>query len=216
MREIPSSESDILSEEDKFTNQAGSEKSKQASIEELEKELGSKETIDFIDRVLRSFKGVDEPAREDVRQQALLKALKAVQKGAFKGPIKSFFPWIGKIATNEMLSRFSYNKRRDTTEIKGKTGESIESYSDDLEDISHLLENKRTRIILTECIDNLNDASRPVMKLLLEGYTNKEIADRLNINHRTITTRIFRAVRKIKAMLKKKGITKEDLLDKAA
>jgi RNA polymerase sigma-70 factor (ECF subfamily) len=70
------------------------------------------------------------------------------------------------------------------------------------EDPEQQLEWKEMNFQLSQAIDNLPDQCRTVFKLIKEdGFRYKEVAEILGISPRTVETQLFRAIKKLQALI---------------
>jgi RNA polymerase sigma factor (sigma-70 family) len=75
----------------------------------------------------------------------------------------------------------------------------LESVRTALRESDRLNRDAATNLSAAQCIASLTEREREVMRLAVEGLTNKEIARHLGISHRTVEIHRARLMRKMKA-----------------
>ncbi|MFB0923867.1 MAG: sigma-70 family RNA polymerase sigma factor [Vicingaceae bacterium] len=109
---------------------------------------------------------------------------------------KPFQAWIRRIAINEVIDDYRKNKKRkelfvDTEDIESNEGESFS-------EIDHKIEAEELNNMLLD----LPKATRTVFSLIaIDGYSHKEIAERLNISLETSKWHMKEARKRLKVML---------------
>ena len=137
----------------------------------------------------------DSDLAEDITQETFLRVWK---KRSSLIPKKSFFSLIARIATNLCYDHFRHvevrNRHEDQIPQYGK------SHYDDPESVNQadMLQEKINRIVNQD----LPEKCRAIFILSrMEGYTNPEIANMLNLSLRTVENQIYRALKVLKARL---------------
>ena len=137
----------------------------------------------------------DSDLAEDITQETFFRVWK---KRSSLIPKKSFFSLIARIATNLCYDHFRHievrNRHEDQIPQYGK------SHYDDPESVNQadMLQEKINRIVNQD----LPEKCRVIFILSrMEGYTNPEIANMLNLSLRTVENQIYRALKVLKARL---------------
>lgn len=127
---------------------------------------------------------------EDILQDAFIKIFKNLEKYEGKG---SFEGWMRRIVVNTALK--NYNK---SSFQKEKIGlEDYQGGSMDPTVISHLQEEE-----LLKLISQLPDGYRMVFNLyIIEGFSHKEIAERLNIQESTSRSQLVKARKMLQSQI---------------
>lgn len=129
---------------------------------------------------------------KDALQNALIKIYgKIRQFDSSKGDFKS---WSCKVVVNENLMLIRKNKNF------------LKEYNDGLSESIHDREESPLDILsaeeLTKIIQQLPDGYRTIFNLyVIEGFSHKEIANRLNISEGTSKSQLFKAKKQLKQML---------------
>lgn len=130
---------------------------------------------------------------DDVVQETYFRAYKSISKNGFRGD-SSLNTWLYTIAKNESL-RMNEKLNRE----EKKFSRSVEQYLPEMEIRNDEHDNTDNIEELYANISRLPDAYMNVMKLVAEGYSEKEIALKLGIKQGTVKSRSSRG----KEMLKK-------------
>ncbi len=126
---------------------------------------------------------------QDILQEGFIKVFKNIKN--FKGT-GSFEGWLRKIITNTAIDYFRKNNTSNDYIISGSEVENEEIPS-------YILEQMNAETILIK-VGELPEGARVIFNLhALEGYTHKEISERLNISEGTSKSQLNRA----KSILKK-------------
>lgn len=92
-------------------------------------------------------------------------------------------------------------KRKIRDLIRGRNEFDIESIVD-LDDGSDIGEAVTQRTDLLEALEKLSASERQIVALaVVEGYTTKEVAQILGLPHGTVSSKLFRTLKKLRAML---------------
>lgn len=102
---------------------------------------------------------------------------------------KYFRTWAVKILINECNKIFSGREKE-----KGNITKMTNTFVKNKHDISDIDE----KIYIKQLINELNEDDKVIIRLYLDGYKTKEIADILNMNENSIKTKIRRAKNKMK------------------
>ena len=134
---------------------------------------------------------------EDLVEEAFIKAYRAIDRFSAE---KKFFPWIYRIAINNALN-FLKSKRR-------QKAESLSQYENRLMDMKtdpvKITENKILKEKVNQAIVRLPDEYRVIINLRVEQECSyDEISQILNIPKGTVMSRLARARKKLKEILKK-------------
>ncbi len=179
------------------------------------KELGSKKTRDLIlGHILLKMRLSKEDA-EDITQQVMFRATKAIENGQFRGESK-LTSWLYTITKNEALNFLRKRNRHplpvsldaDTgfSDYKGdparlKVEEKIPNNEPTSEEkYVSAEENKNLR----SSFDKLPPRQKEMMQLLADGLTNKEVAERMGINIGTVKSQTFKASKLLRESEEKK------------
>ncbi len=131
---------------------------------------------------------------EDILQDALIKVFKNIEKFKFEG---SFEGWVRRIVVNTALK--NYKKSSVQKEQIGL--ESYQEGSMEPKAIANLGEEE-----LMNLIAQMPDGYRIVFNLyIVEGYSHKEIAERLEIKESTSRSQLVKARRLLQEMLKERN-----------
>lgn len=152
-------------------------------------------------RLARGIVGDDQEAM-DVLQESYVRAFASL--GSFNGP-DGFPTWLYVIVRNEAFSQL--RKRRREAPTEAETMESIIEGAADSDDAApeRALQTERLAGVLESAIDRLPPPFRIVFVLrTIEGMTVRETADVLDLNERTVKTRLFRAKRLLRQRLERK------------
>ena len=136
---------------------------------------------------------VDLGLAEDILQESFIKVFQTINKYESKG---SFEGWLRRIVVNTALNHYTKKKTRGS------------EYSTDelevVEDVSMNIDAQMNGKELLEIIQQLPDGYRMVFNLnVIEGYTHKEIADKLGITEGTSKSQLAKAKRVLRKILEK-------------
>ncbi len=152
-------------------------------------------------RLARGIVGDDQEAM-DVLQESYVRAFASL--GSFNGP-DGFPTWLYVIVRNEALSQL--RRRRRETPTEADTMESIIEDAADPDDAApdRALHAERLAGVLESAIDRLPPPFRVVFVLRsIEGMSVRETAEILELNEKTVKTRLFRAKRLLRQHLERK------------
>lgn len=136
----------------------------------------------------------DVQVAEDLVQETFLRAWKAIDSLKDPGAVKS---WLFTIYRRENARRFE-KIRPDTTPIDDINVDKFVQLEDDFA--------KTEVIALRECLKELpREYLDPLLLQVLGGYTCEEIGDILGIKSGAVMTRVFRARKKLRAVLEDDG-----------
>lgn len=139
----------------------------------------------------------DRDAAADVFQEAFIKIFKNVHQ---VNDAAALAGWIKRITVNAALDRLK----------KIRYDDSLEDHSHELSDqfYSDLLDKLSTEVVL-DAIKKLPEGYRVVFNLsVLDGYSHREIAEKLNITESTSRSQLTFAKRVLKRYLNELGITR--------
>ena len=109
--------------------------------------------------------------------------------------------WIKRIMVNTAIDFYRKKVRRRTEDLE--TAYEVRSY--DPNAINQLTVDE-----ILECLQDLSPSYRAVFNLyIIEGYSHKEVAEKLNISESTSRSNLVKARTKLKALLKAKSIVYE-------
>ncbi len=130
----------------------------------------------------------DHHVAEDLIQESLLRAWKSLHR--LKEP-KAAKGWLMTILRRENARRFERYRPQESDIPIEEIGARERSYDTSVE-----------AFVLRRAIDELPDDYRiPLVKQVIEGYSQKEIADQIGISAAGVGTRLFRARQKLREAL---------------
>lgn len=161
----------------------------------------------FRERITAVVAGVlrDRDAVDDVVQETFVKAYTRI--AAFKGEA-SLFTWLYRIAVNAAKDHAKARRRRPATSI-----EDLPTGAGGLTEVVaappvERLEVREQRLLVRRAVDRLPTVFRTVLVLReLEGLRYEEIARILGISLGTVESRLFRARRRLRALLTSLGVS---------
>lgn len=134
---------------------------------------------------------------EDILQETFVKVFKNIDK---LEKIGSIAPWIKRTAVNTAINNYHKNKKH----YGQLNSEYVTQANSSYEDIISKLSNNE----LLTVIDKLPDGYRMVFCLyILDGYSHREIAEKLNISEGTSKSQLSRAKSFLKNKLEELNIT---------
>lgn len=132
--------------------------------------------------------------------------LRAIEKMHQYDIDKPFYPWLTQLAVNlyrDKLRRFKLELKRRTFETESSTCLSINDHINIAEDF---IKKEELRIVLSS-IQELGDKYKlPLLLVLGEQMTYKEVAQVLEIDEKLVKSRIYDGRQKLKTILEKEGI----------
>jgi RNA polymerase sigma-70 factor (ECF subfamily) len=94
-------------------------------------------------------------------------------------------------------------KRKMRDYVRGRNESDIDEFLD-LDDGSDMGQEVSLRADLLHALDTLSDSERQIVVLaVIEGYTTKETAQILRLPHGTVSSKLFRTLKKMRTMLEK-------------
>lgn len=205
-------------------------KSDKVSTEEKRRELRSRimtnETRNMLLFHIKKY-GFDEDEANTIVNDTMIKGDQAFNAANLKRP-ESLNAWLKRIATNKSIDLLRSKKRR--KEISGPIGRDEEDNIDILDRIAsddatpeEMLEDLESDIItvknkefLKKIISQLGKEKRETLELQLQGKSLKEISEKLNISEGAVKSRLFRAKKDLKNIMKEKGIKQKEDIEEAA
>lgn len=132
---------------------------------------------------------------EDAAQETLVRAWRGLER--FRGDAQ-FSTWLYRIAVNEGNRLMARESKRETLPLEDATAEVPAIASD----TAAIAENAELREQLRACLAELPDNYRlPVMLRDVEGFSNEEVAEILEINVRNMKSRLHRGRMALRKML---------------
>lgn len=130
----------------------------------------------------------DQPAADDLLQEALLRAWKALHK---LHNVKAAKGWMLTILRRENARRFErYRPPESAVPLEN------------LSNPGHAYDTSTEAFVLRRALDQLPAAYRePLVKQVIEGYSQKEIAQQLGISSAGVGSRLFRARQRLRETL---------------
>lgn len=136
---------------------------------------------------------------QDVLQDAFIKVFNKLSVYEKKGSLEG---WVRRIVVNTALDSYRKNKKH----LQNVTVDSVDYM---LEHKSFIIEELNANDLL-EIIKTLPDGYRIVFNLFaIEGYSHKEIAERLGVTESTSKSQFSRAKKMLRDILLKKNIVEE-------
>ncbi len=148
----------------------------------------------------------DEPAANDCVQEVFIKAINKIDsfegRGSFKG-------WIHQITVNQALAELRKKTARKEESLDqfmlefDETGHYLHSYEGQPNSLDVLHESIEVKQQIKQSIDKLPDNFRIVLILRdYEGYTTKEVAEKMNMTEQNVKVRLHRARLALRNLLK--------------
>lgn len=135
---------------------------------------------------------------EDVLQDAFIKIFNKIPEYVKKGSLEG---WVRRIVVNTALDSYRKNKKHQKDVEAGSVDYLLEQKSFIVEEL-----NAQDLLII---INNLPDGYRMVFNLFaIEGYSHKEIAERLGITESTSKSQYSRAKKVLRDILEKKNLVR--------
>ena len=136
---------------------------------------------------------------EDLAQEVFIRAAKAYDGFRHEAKIET---WLYRIATHVAVDRLRGTASRRETML----GEELGEVAEDGREAGSTLEEKTLRRAANECIRNViyglpENYRTPLILSELEGFTNREIAEILEVSLDTVKIRLHRAKDKLKKAL---------------
>ena len=136
---------------------------------------------------------------EDLAQEVFIRAAKAYDGFRHEAKIET---WLYRIATHVAVDRLRGTASRRETML----GEELGEVAEDGREAGSTLEEKTLRRAANECIRNViyglpENYRTPLILSELEGFTNREIAEILDVSLDTVKIRLHRAKDKLKKAL---------------
>ena len=142
------------------------------------------------------YKIQDRDIAEDITQETFLRVWKKRSK---LEPNKSFFSLIARISSNLCYDHFRHVEVRQRHESIIPVNSESHYDNPESETLADSLENKIQQIVNTK----LPEKCREVFILSrMEGYSNQEISESLEISIRTVENQVYRAIKILKKNLK--------------
>lgn len=121
---------------------------------------------------------------DDIAQETYLRAYKGLKKINFDSP-KSLNNWLYTIAKNET---FRMTEKLKKEEIKAR--KTMESIPEEYDNIQRIFDEEI--IELKEIISTLPEKYKSIFELLVLGFSEKQISEKLSVKKGTIKSRIHR------------------------
>lgn len=148
---------------------------------------------DYSPQIFRLCKAYvnDSDAAQDLAQETFIAVWKNLDKFKEKSSIGT---WIYRIAVNKCLKEISKEKRKQSIKLDQRF-----AVVEDLE-----AKNEKLKI-LHQYIAELKEVDRLIISMLLEGLSNEEIAEVMDMSHGNVRTRIHRIKEKLSSKIKSNG-----------
>lgn len=139
----------------------------------------------------------------DITSQTFLDALSHIHQFTWQGfPLSS---WLYKIARNNVIKYYKKAGRDNTTPL-----EKAYSLSDEKQDTQKKAENILANDQINEMMSKLDPDECEILRLkFFEGVSNIEIADILGLSVSNVGVKVFRTLKKAKALLPNKNDLKQ-------
>jgi len=169
-----------------------------------------KQVLNFLVRYVGNI-----PEAEDLTQQTFLKVFKKLR--GLKDSRK-FSPWLYQIASNQARDHLRHRKKQATVSLNrpiNKNSKGSVSFDQVLTDSEErnpeqVLEQNHLQVVLNRSLQEINEEQRMVIVLrFYQGLKFQEIADVLQIPEGTAKTRFYFGLKALRAVLKRRGLTKE-------
>ena len=135
----------------------------------------------------------DRAEAEDMLQDGFIKIFTDLHQFRFQGPLGA---WMRRVIVNIALQHIRKNKRL-------QMNETVDSIADEYQTDASVF-SKMNMKALTKLIQKLPDGYRVVFNMyVIEGYSHKEIAERLNIQVNTSKSQLSKAKATLRKMLEK-------------
>ncbi len=155
-------------------------------------ELNSQKTIDFIIKIAHSINHqISKADADDVSQEVILKANQAIKNGKFKHEEK-LNAWIYTITRNLIFSNLQKQSVKRRKGLVDEIPEGVEP-QDTQPNSREILELKLKNQKLQKLLNELKPDHRAVLELHLQGYSQKEIGEKLGMPPSTAGTRTYYA-----------------------
>jgi len=137
----------------------------------------------------------DQQTAEDAMQEGFIKAFTKLSSYKNEAPFES---WLRKIITNEALTIYRKNKRRNEFELIPELTDSNDQSTQEKVSYHFTVEN------IQNAMTSLKDNYRIALNLfLLEGYSYEELSNYLDISNGNCRTLISRAKQQLRSELEK-------------
>ncbi len=134
---------------------------------------------------------------EDVAQETFIKALRSIDRFAGNSAL---FTWLYRIAVNASRDHLAHRRRRPAVPLDSAGVDP----ADDAAGPDARLQTREIQQRVRSALDDLAEPFRTTLVLReMEGHTYDEIARILDISIGTVESRIFRARRKLRALLER-------------
>jgi len=146
-------------------------------------------------------RGVSQPTGEDLSSTVFEKALKGIDNFKWQG--LSLSSWLYKIARNLLIDYYRNNERS-----KSKTYpiELIENVPSTLETPEEAALKNDSNFYLVDLLSTLPEREAQIISLkFFDGYTNKSIAQMLDLTETNVSTIIYRVVGRLRNFLSQKS-----------
>ncbi len=154
----------------------------------------------------------DQQAAEEVLQEALIKAYRALPRFEARS---SFYTWLYRITVNLALDRRRRGKREPTLEWDDAIAHQVDPRA--VAAVSHDPEvevrRREVRDLVAQGIQTLPDAQREALLLReVDGLSYEEIAESMGISKGTVMSRLHYARKKMIVFLAERGVDPEDVI----
>lgn len=162
------------------------------------KELNSKKIRDLVLRYIFGQKmRISHEEAEDIAQNTILKATKAIQKGKFNQSLSKLTTWLLVIAKNTALDLL---RRKKFTDLMTPLSDAYPVASEEPTAIENLTMAEKDKG-LTLHLGELTPERREIIKLLNQGLTLKQIAEQTKINLNTVKSRLRYAQKHLRELM---------------
>lgn len=166
-----------------------------------------------VDKILRNYRslvtsiarkyfivGVDQ---DDLGQSGMIGLYNAIINFDH-GRGASFKTYACRLIKNEILSEIKHSKTGNMELLKDvECCDSFDGFSENVSPEIDFVEEESYNELLENLLKNLSDLEKNVLKYYLDGYSNSDIASKMEKNSKRVDNALMRAKRKVKAKLEK-------------
>lgn len=141
-------------------------------------------------------RGLEIDDAEDTTQSAILIAL---ERGIERNGEDALMGFTDRTARNKLIDLSRRNKMMGRRHIRIEDESTFSLHQSTLPEQETI--HREHKAAIRKAIRSLNDEQQEVMLLVMEGFSNEEIAERTNTNSVTVRTRISKARAKLRELL---------------
>lgn len=145
----------------------------------------------------------DRDTAQELVQEGFIKVFEKISTFDFNG---SFDAWISRIMANTSIDLLRKNNKKTFSELNETIEYQLNEADDKIDELNFELDVN----LALEAVQELSPAYRTVFNLfVVEEYTHKEIAEKLNISEGTSKSNLAKAKQNLKTIIEKKRATIE-------